>query len=95
MTATLRKNLHEYERNVPPHVKAARLFEERGLPAPRKGRPVDYVITTAGAEPAAKRLAALDYDHYVESQLQPVADGILAFMGTSYRGLVGKQIDLF
>jgi DNA polymerase-2 len=91
----LRKNLHEYERNVPPHVKAARLFEERGLPAPRKGRPVDYVITTAGAEPAAKRLAALDYDHYVESQLQPVADGILAFMGTSYRWLVGKQIDLF
>ncbi len=56
---------------------------------------MDYVITTAGAEPAAKRLAALDYDHYVESQLQPVADGILSFMGTSYRGLVGKQIDLF
>ena len=35
----LRRRLDEYERNVPPHVQAARLCEQRGLPAPRRGGP--------------------------------------------------------
>ena len=91
----LRRRLDDYERNVPPHVQAARLYQQRGLPVPGRGRSVEYVITTAGAEPAEKPLAPLDYEHYVERQLQPVADGILGFVGSSYRGLVDKQIDLF
>jgi DNA polymerase-2 len=33
----LRRRLDEYQRNVPPHVQAARLYEERGLPAPSRG----------------------------------------------------------
>ena len=40
-------------------------------------------------------LAALDCQHYVDRQLEPVADGILGFVGSSFRGLVDKQIDLF
>jgi DNA polymerase-2 len=91
----LRRKLDEYERNVPPHVQAARLYEERGLPAPGRGSWVEYVITSAGAEPAQKRLAPLDYEQYLERQLQPVADGILGFVGTSYRELVDSQIGLF
>jgi len=91
----LRRKLDEYQRNVPPHVQAARLCEERGLPVPGRGSWVEYVITTSGAEPAAKPLAALDYQHYVDRQLEPVADGILGFVGSSFRGLVDKQIDLF
>ena len=43
----------------------------------------------------SKPLAALDYQHYVDRQLEPVADGILGFVGSSFRGLVDKQIDLF
>ena len=91
----LRRKLDEYERNVPPHVQAARLCEARGLQSPARGSWVEYVITTAGAEPAEAALSPLDYEHYVERQLQPVADGILGFVGLSYRGLVDKQIDLF
>ncbi len=91
----LRRKLDEYERNVPPHVQAARLCVQRGLPTPSRGSWVEYVITTAGAEPAEAPLAPLDYEHYVERQLQPVADGILGFVGTSYSALVDKQIDLF
>ncbi len=91
----LRRKLDEYERNVPPHVQAARLCEARGLQVPSRGSWVEYVITTGGAEPAGAALAPLDYEHYVERQLQPVADGILGFLGLSYRGLVDKQIDLF
>ena len=91
----LRRRLDEYQRNVPPHVQAARLYEERGLPAPSRGSWVEYVITTSGAEPAEKPLAPLDYQHYVDRQLEPVADGILGFVGSSFAHLAGKQIDLF
>ncbi len=91
----LRRKLDEYQRNVPPHVQAARLCQERGLPVPSRGGWVEYVITTSGAEPASAPLAPLDYQHYVDRQLEPVADGILAFVGTSFSTLVDKQIDLF
>jgi DNA polymerase II len=91
----LRRKLDEYEKNVPPHVQAARLYEARGLKPPSRGSWVEYVMTSAGAEPAERPLAPLDYEQYVERQLQPVADGILGFLGLSYRGLVDKQIDLF
>lgn len=91
----LRRKLGDYDRNIPPHVQAARLCEERGLAVPRRGSWVEYVITTSGAEPAEKPLAGLDYQHYVDRQLEPVADGILGFVGTSFRTLVEKQITLF
>jgi DNA polymerase-2 len=91
----LRRKLDEYQRNVPPHVQAARLCAERGLPVPSRGSWVEYVITTSGAEPAAKPLAPLDYQHYVDRQLAPVADGILGFVGSSFGDLTDQQIGLF
>ena len=91
----LRRRLDEYQRNVPPHVQAARLCESRGLPVPSRGDWIEYVITTSGAEPAASPLAPIDYQHYVDRQLEPVADGILGFVDSSFRGLVDKQIAMF
>tara|TARA_R110001599_G_scaffold192503_1_gene387908 strand:- start:29400 stop:31781 length:2382 start_codon:yes stop_codon:yes gene_type:complete len=91
----LRRKLADYQRNVPPHVQAARLCEERALPVPSRGSWVEYVMTTRGAEPVARPLAPLDYQYYVDRQLEPVADGILGFVGVSFRGLVDKQIGLF
>lgn len=91
----LRRKLDDYQRNVPPHVQAARRYEQGGLAAPSRGSWVEYVITAAGPEPAELPHAPLDYEHYAERQLQPVADGILGFVGTSFRAIVDKQIDLF
>jgi DNA polymerase-2 len=91
----LRRKLDDYQRNVPPHVQAARLCAGRGLPVPARGEWVEYVITTSGAEPAAKPLASLDYQHYVDRQLAPVADGILGFVGSSFTALTEQQIGLF
>lgn len=91
----LRRALGEYQRNVPPHVQAARLAQDRGLPVPRRGDWVEYVITTAGAEPARDPRSPLDYQFYVDRQLQPVADGILGFLDTSFTALVDRQIGLF
>jgi len=91
----LRRRLDDYERNVPPHVQAARKYEECSLPAPVRGDWVEYVITTAGAEPAAAQRAPLDYQHYIDRQLAPVADGILNFVGSSFAALTDQQMGLF
>ena len=91
----LRRKLQDYQRNVPPHVQAARRSEERGLAVPARGDWVEYVMTASGAEPAAMPLAPIDYQYYVDRQLAPVADGILGFVGSSFRALTDKQIGLF
>ncbi len=91
----LRRRLDDYQRNVPPHVQAARRLLDRGGRPPARGDWVEYVITTAGAEPAESPSAPLDYEHYIERQLTPVADGILHFLDTSFAEICGQQQSLF
>jgi DNA polymerase-2 len=101
----LRRPLDEYERNVPPHVRAARAADAwylgQGRAARyRRGGWIRYVMTPAGPEPletrqAAGKPAALDYEHYLVRQLEPVADGILPFVGDSFARLTSSQQTLF
>lgn len=96
----LRRPLAEYQRNVPPHVRAARLADEENL---KRGRPaqyqnrgtIKYVWTTSGPEPVDYQRSPLDYDHYLEKQLQPVADGILPFLEDDFATLMTGQLGLF
>jgi DNA polymerase-2 len=100
----LRRALDEYERNVPPHVRAARIADEfhmrQGRPAQyRNGGWIRYVMTTAGPEPLDVReggaASPIDYAHYLEKQLEPVADAILPFMEDSFARLTSPQGALF
>ncbi|MCP5080258.1 MAG: DNA polymerase II, partial [Alphaproteobacteria bacterium] len=84
----LRRRLEDYKRNVPPHVQAARK-------RPPQGNRVRYVITHNGPEPIGALESLPDYQHYLDKQLAPVADGILQFMGTSFSDLAGEQMSLF
>jgi len=84
----IRRELSAYTRNIPPHVQAARKQS-------KPGRWVEYVITQDGPEPAEKNPAGLDYDHYRERQLRPVADSILQFVGTSFDDVVSHQLTMF
>jgi DNA polymerase II len=96
----LRRSLGEYQRNVPPHVRAARLADEHNQ---RAGRPpqyqnggwISYVMTLAGPEPIEARHAPIDYEHYVGKQLQPIADGILPFLREDFAALMSGQKELF
>ncbi|VVO97622.1 DNA polymerase II [Pseudomonas fluorescens] len=96
----LRRTLDDYQRNVPPHVRAARIADDYN---DRQGRPrqyqnggwISYVITVAGPEPLEIRSAPIDYDHYVSRQLQPVADAILPFVDDDFSTLIGGQLGLF
>jgi DNA polymerase-2 len=65
-----------YTSSTPPQVKAARALGWKN----RRGT-VEYVWTASGAEPAVLPHAPLDYDHYAESQVLPVAGSIAAAAG--------------
>ena len=84
----LRRKLADYKKNVPPHVQAARKQSS-------SGNWISYVITVNGPEPVDERESALDYQHYADKQLQPVADGILHFFDSSYAAITSAQIELF
>ncbi|WP_440867146.1 DNA polymerase II [Symbiopectobacterium purcellii] len=96
----LRRPLSDYQKNVPPHVRAARLADDYNL---QIGRPlqyqnggwISYVMTLNGPEPLETRHSTLDYTHYVERQLQPVADAILPFLQDDFSSLITGQMGLF
>lgn len=96
----LRRPLSEYQKNVPPHVRAARLADEHnqrlGRPAQYQNRgTIKYVMTLNGPEPVDYQQAPLDYDHYLTRQLQPVAEGILPFLEDDFATLMTGQMGLF
>ncbi|MBV1787219.1 DNA polymerase II [Marinobacterium sp. D7] len=96
----LRQPLEAYTHNQPPHVKAARLLEadrkQQGLPpAYTVGDSVQYLITVNGPEPLELLRSPIDYQHYVDKQLLPVADSILPFLGEGFEALAAPQIELF
>ena len=88
----LRRQLHEYTKTAPPHVKAARKMPEGFA---QRGDWIEYVITLHGPEPVSEQVSAIDYQHYVDKQLAPVADSIIHFKGTSFDQIINKQLGLF
>ncbi len=87
----IRKDLKAYTATTPPHVKAARQLEVLD------GAIIEYVITEAGPEPIQKTTHKLDYDHYIEKQIQPLADSVLGFFNTNFEAILkgNKQVSLF
>jgi DNA polymerase-2 len=91
----LRKPPSAYTATTPPHVAAARkLARRRPGATPRR---VSYVITVAGPEPHGETTGALDYEHYVDKQLRPVAEPVLALLGLDFARVIGddRQMELF
>jgi DNA polymerase-2 len=84
----LRRELAEYDKSAPPHVQAARKLD-------KNVRAIEYVMTTRGPEPLARRESPIDHDHYFHRQLAPAADAILGILGTSLATVAGRQMSLF
>ena len=96
----LRKPLSEYTRTVPPHVRAARLADEQNARENKPLRyqnkaPIRYVITVQGPQTTECQVAPLDYDHYVEKQIKPIAESILPLIGLRFDTIVNEQMGLF
>lgn len=91
----LRRHLNEYQKNVPPHVQAARKYVQQTGKVLRRGDWINYLITLNGPELEAFRQSPINYQHYVDKQLTPVADSILHFRDESLNQLVDSQLSLF
>ena len=84
----LGKPLDEYITNIPPHAQAAKLLD-------KPERVIRYFITTEGPQPAEKLTAPLDYEHYLQTQLKPIADSILEWINLDFESIITGQQDLF
>ena len=96
----IRRRLDLYVKNIPPHVKAARLADQQNaalgktLRYQHKGW-IAYVITINGPQPIEYLSSQIDYDHYVDKQIKPIAEGILPFIGLSFEDMTSQQMGLF
>ncbi|EWH08258.1 DNA polymerase II [Catenovulum agarivorans DS-2] len=96
----LRRNLADYQKNIPPQVKAARMADEenskrgKSLRYQNKGW-IRYLITTTGPQPVEYQQSPIDYQHYLDKQIKPIADGILPFIGMSFDKISSRQLNLF
>lgn len=96
----LRQRLNDYIKNVPPHaqaaIKAEQIFKEREQPSRYQSASwIEYVITVNGPETVECHTSRLNYDHYIEKQLTPIADAILAGLGSSMETIIQDQFELF
>ncbi|CAG0882014.1 unnamed protein product [Cyprideis torosa] len=84
----IRQDIDSYIKNVPPHIQAARQL-------PEVGQWIEYHITQGGPQPSNQIDNAIDYAHYQEKQLKPVADTILQFVGHSFDDIISGQMEFF
>ncbi len=88
---SIRKALAQYTKTTPPHVKAARQLDSL------ESNIIQYYITTAGPEPIQKLKHPIDYDHYINKQIKPIAEQVLNLIGLSFEDIAknSKQTKLF
>ena len=86
----LRKSPAKYTAGTPPHVAAARKSRD-------PGRVVSYLMTVAGPEPLDALRSKPDREHYLDKQVRPVSEPVLAVLGLDFDRAVGddRQLALF
>ncbi len=88
---SIRKELVDYTKTTPPHVKAARKLDKL------ESNVIEYYITLDGPEPIQKLKHSIDYEHYIEKQIKPIANQILDVFGKTFEDVSenSKQKKLF
>lgn len=77
----LRKDVEDYTKNIPQHVRAAKQIDQNsGV--------IYYVITKRGPVPVELKHNDIDYQHYIDKQIKPIADSVLSLMGESFDSIV-------
>jgi len=84
----LRKPVAEYTRTRPPHVQAARLLH-------KPSGVIHYVVTRDGPQPVGHVSAPLDYEHYVQKQIDPLVRTIAQVCDIDVDAALKGEADLF
>ncbi len=81
---SIRKELEQYTKITPPHVKAARKLHTITSSV------IEYYLAADG-EPYPKELMKgrkIDYEYYIGKQIEPLADTVLSFYGQTFSDLM-------
>lgn len=91
---SIRKNLKDYVKTTPPHVKAARKIPNFNS---KNSNVIKYYITTDGPEPIQALKHSIDYKHYIEKQIKPIAQQVLTLFNKDFDDILSssKQQKLF
>ena len=81
----LRKDVSEYTKTTPPHVKAARLLDKI------ESNIIKYYQTIDGPQPLQKLTSQIDYNHYIEKQIKPIAETILTFENKHFDDVIQRE----
>ena len=76
------KDLKEYTKINPQHVQAAKKLKKITSSL------IEYVITTDGPEPIQNQKHKINYKHYIDKQIKPIADSVLCFYNVSFDELL-------
>ncbi|MCK5199363.1 MAG: DNA polymerase II, partial [Spirochaetales bacterium] len=89
----LSRKAEEYTKTTPPHIKAVRLEDPENQ---KNLKEIQYLITSIGPVPVSMKPTDIDYNHYIEKQIKPLADGVLFAIDQSFDEIIeGRQLDLF
>ena len=82
---SIRKPVSAYIKTTPPHIKAARKIGRD------KTGTIEYLMTLDGPEAIEAIKHKIDYQHYIEKQLKPIADSVLIFFDSKFEDFSEKQ----
>jgi DNA polymerase-2 len=90
----LRKPPTAYTHNVPPHVRAVLLLPAESR---RQAGVVNFVMTLRGPVPVELPHADWDYAHYLDKQVKPAVEDVLALAGRAFDSILSgeEQLELF
>ena len=90
----LTKSISEYTKSIPPHVKAAKILEEKTGQSNMKS--IEYIMTASGPFPIELEYSNIDYEHYIEKQIKPLVDSVLGIFDKSFDDIIcGDQLSFF
>ncbi|MBH47546.1 MAG: hypothetical protein CME71_05200 [Halobacteriovorax sp.] len=93
----LSKPASEYKKNIPPHVRAVLMLSqiEEFAEEANSARDVQYVMTSRGPVPIQLKPEDIDFQHYIDKQIRPLAESVLWYFDSSWDELEGgSQLDL-
>ncbi|BCE00685.1 DNA polymerase II [Marinicellulosiphila megalodicopiae] len=87
----LRKPLSEFTAMIPPHIQAILKLPLTEQAKYQRGSPIEYVMTLNGPEIFNYSKSPLNYDWYIEKQIQPICDDVLQFIGSNFEQTLSFQ----
>lgn len=91
----IKNQLDKYTKTTPPQIRAARLANQYlNRTKYKRGIKIHYYISIDGPVTTDMPVKPIDYQHYIEKQLRPIAEAILVHFEPELLTLFDKQIRL-